>query len=153
MPGSLGKYLALSGRERRMLMEASLLLVAARTTIRCIPMRWYAPVLLGTHNEETSWSDGKRPDARIPEQVRWAVDLMSRRMPWRKKCFPGAMAAHLMLRRRGIPSTLYLGVCKRDGSTLEAHSWLRCGAIFVTGGTGEGYSLVATFAAPQGRRV
>lgn len=153
MPGSLGKFLALSGRERRMLFEASLLLVAARTTIRCIPMKWYAPVLLGRHNEETPWRDEERPDARILELVHWAVDRMNRCMPWRKNCFPAAMAAHLMLRRRGIPSTLYLGLCKRDGSTLEAHSWLRCGTFFVTGGAGKGYSLVATFAAPHDRRI
>jgi hypothetical protein len=153
MPGSLGKFLALSGREQRMLMEASLLLVAARAAIRCIPLKWYAPVLLGKHNEETPWRDEKRADARMLEQIRWAVDLISGRMPWRRKCFAGAMAAHLMLRRRGIPSTLYLGVCKPDGSTLAAHSWLRCGAIFVTGGTGKGYSVVATFAAQHEHRI
>jgi len=60
-------------------------------------------------------------------------------------CFPQALAATLMLRRRGIRSTLYLGVDPhRD---LDAHAWVRVGGLIVTGGPDEArFVVVSTFA-------
>jgi hypothetical protein len=62
-----------------------------------------------------------------------------------------------MLHRRGIPSTLYLGVAKPSPGSdtpLEAHAWLRSGAVHVTGGARvDRYAVVATFADEPGRRA
>ena len=40
-----------------------------------------------------------------------------------------------MLKRRGIPGTVYLGVMKDENRpvTLAAHAWVRCGSIILTG--------------------
>ena len=40
------------------------------------------------------------------------------------------------LRARGIQSTLYLGAAfkKKNPTEMEAHAWLRCGPLYVTGG-------------------
>lgn len=51
------------------------------------------------------------------------------------KCFAQAIAAQRLLKKRNIPSELYLGVNKND-ATLKAHAWLKCGDIFVTGKKG-----------------
>ena len=49
-----------------------------------------------------------------------------------------------MLRRRGIPSTLYLGMTR---DPVAAHAWLRVGDTNVTGGRDvERYAVVASFA-------
>ena len=41
-------------------------------------------------------------------------------------CLPRALAAHAMLRRRGIASTLCLGVA-REGESFAAHAWIEIG--------------------------
>jgi hypothetical protein len=57
------------------------------------------------------------------------------------------VAAKILLRRSGIASTLYLGAAFKARSTLEAHAWLRCGPLYVTGGAGHlRYGTVASFA-------
>ena len=48
--------------------------------------------------------------------------------------------------KRGVNTTLYLGVGKEDGN-MVAHAWLRCGQLYVTGGNGNGYAMVAKFRA------
>lgn len=53
----------------------------------------------------------------------------------------------MMLRRRQIPSTLYLGVAKKEDGDLNAHAWLRTGDAIILGGGGlERFSVVSTFA-------
>jgi hypothetical protein len=57
-----------------------------------------------------------------------------------------ALAAKIMLTRRGICSTLYLGAAKA-GEGLAAHAWLRSGSVIVTGGPGrERFTVISTFA-------
>jgi hypothetical protein len=46
--------------------------------------------------------------------------------------------------KKHISSTLYLGVGK-DNDQMVAHAWLRCGQLYVTGGNGSNYSMVAKF--------
>jgi len=50
-----------------------------------------------------------------------------------------------MLRRRGIPSTLYLGADPARG--YDAHTWARVGDLVVTGGPGQDrLTVVSSFA-------
>jgi hypothetical protein len=81
-------------------------------------------------------------------RVRWAIDAAARRTPWRSKCLEQAIAGKWMLRRRGIASTMYLGVVHNP---FEAHAWLRVGRMNVTGGSRvDRYAVVATFAEAGG---
>ena len=38
-----------------------------------------------------------------------------------------------MLSQRGQDSTLYFGLSKNENGELQAHAWLRTGAVVVTG--------------------
>jgi hypothetical protein len=54
----------------------------------------------------------------------------------------------VMLGRRGINTTLYLGVARDESGTeaMAAHAWLRCGAAILTGAGGvERYSAISSF--------
>lgn len=91
------------------------------------------------------------PDHLPPEQLQvagkvgWAVETAARHLPWRAVCLPQAVTAKTMLRRRGIDSTLYLGVSREEG--LKAHAWLRVGSFIVTGrGEMPKYTVLSTFA-------
>jgi hypothetical protein len=68
--------------------------------------------------------------------VRRAVRRASRRVPWRAECLVQALTARSMLERRGIASTLSLGVRKTAGA-LEAHAWLEAGGRIVVGDNSE----------------
>lgn len=63
---------------------------------------------------------------------------------WESKCLIKALTAQRFLNHKKIPTTLYMGVNAEDGS-MKAHAWLRCGPLFVTGGDGRGYMVVAKF--------
>ena len=68
-------------------------------------------------------------------QVRQIVKAVSRRMPWTCNCMVKALTMKKMLSRRGIGSTLYMGVALDDAGQMEAHAWLRCGSKYISGKT------------------
>lgn len=83
----------------------------------------------------------------LTSKISWAVQTGARYIPLRLVCLPQAMAANTMLSRRGIDSTLYLGVKLDKADALTAHAWLRTGLKWVTGGKARhGQSVVACFA-------
>jgi hypothetical protein len=99
---------------------------------------------LGEHMAETPTSAG-RPEIAEARRVRWAVQAAATRLPWKPVCLPQAVAATWMLRRRGIHSTLYLGVDRATG--FDAHAWVRVGRVIVTGAPEHRrFSVVSTFA-------
>ena len=77
--------------------------------------------------------------------VSWAVENIGAE-PWMNApCLPRALAAHAMLRRRGIASRLCLGVT-RDRGALCAHAWVEIGNDKIVGGAeADGFTRLATF--------
>jgi hypothetical protein len=65
--------------------------------------------------------------------VSWAVAALVARWPWRIVCLPQALAARTLLRRRGVPCALHLGLGRDARGRLRAHAWLRSGSVCVTG--------------------
>jgi hypothetical protein len=85
--------------------------------------------------------------------VGWAVQAASRYTPWSNTCLVQVLAAQRMLRERGIAGAIYIGAVPGDGSSgsvgLEAHAWLKCGDLFVTGEAGHTrYTVVSSFSWP-----
>jgi hypothetical protein len=73
-------------------------------------------------------------DAIAAERVAWAVQAAARRVPWRSDCLVQAIAAQRWLARARRPTQLVIGVHKDAAGRFEAHAWLRCGTVTVTGG-------------------
>lgn len=86
-------------------------------------------------------SEETREVYRYAYRVSYAVDRICTRTAWESKCLVRALSAQKLLKQKGIQSTLYLG-CKLEDGKMVAHAWLRVGAMYVTGGTGEGYAMV-----------
>jgi len=100
----------------------------------------------GVPNTQSSkyLSPGQRD---VVDQITWAIDAVRWVTPWDSNCLARAITGKRMLRRRGLSSTLYLGVNKSKPQTLEAHAWLRCGDRYITGvPENENFTTVATFA-------
>jgi hypothetical protein len=66
---------------------------------------------------------------------------------WRSMCLEQALAGKWMLRRRGIASTMYMGVAK-SGTEFIAHAWLVGDGQTVTGAGNTVYATLAAFREP-----
>lgn len=72
-------------------------------------------------------------DTRLAEEVGWAVTRSARYVPFKAVCLPQAMAARIMLKRRGVASVLHFGAAKGKEKPLDAHAWLDAAGVEVTG--------------------
>lgn len=61
---------------------------------------------------------------------------------WKSLCLVQALTAVKLLRRAKVPATMYLGVGQDEKEGMIAHAWVRCGTLFVTGGSGENLAVV-----------
>lgn len=130
--------------------EAAAYLTAASLAIRFLPFRRLIPIL--TRALPRPGLTGPARGAAIAD-IRRAVRAAAARLPNRPLCFPQAVAAQAMLRRRGVPSTVCYGVNTGAGQGLSAHVWLVAGADGVVGqGLAAQFPLLATYsnASPPG---
>lgn len=113
---SLAKLRMLSPAERRLLLQALLLLPLASTGLRVGGMRRTRAWLSGlTHAEATQALDA----ATVARVVR----IASQRGPVRAKCLSAALTLEALLKRHGHRGELKLGVRKGQRG-LEAHAWI-----------------------------
>lgn len=117
-PAEIGRFL-----------EAAAALTFASAAIALLPFRTVVR-LTGRNDRHGTGSKGEEG---IAAEVRLAVKRASRRLPWRTVCFQEGLAAHWMLRRRGLGSRLHYGLKQTDGK-LEAHVWVTLAGESVVGG-------------------
>jgi len=145
----LFKFLGRAPADRRFLLEALAWLCWAELLLLLVPFRWIAPRLgRVTAQSPLTINDAER---QLALRVSWAVQSIARHVPLRFVCLPQAIAAKWMLRRRGLPSTLYLGLRPGGALKLSAHAWLRVGDQILTGRAGSfNHEMIATFAEAGG---
>ncbi|GGA56942.1 lasso peptide biosynthesis B2 protein [Sphingomonas psychrolutea] len=125
-------------QDHALLAEAAVGLAAARIAIRTIPFPRIARRLGGfmapqQANAKASHAPPTEQDMEIARKIGWAVTVAARTVPFKAVCLPQAMAAHRMLRKRGIFSIMHFGTAPGAALSLEAHAWLNAGEIEVTG--------------------
>ncbi len=141
----LRSFICLPWPEKCLFTEAYCLTGMVRLAVLLLPFRWLSP-LLGQHmlespeQEDTATIEAAR-------QVGLIVEKVSRHTPWDSKCLVQAIVGKILLRQRGINSTLYLGVGREEEIGLVAHAWLRSGGLILTGGRGrDRFTIVGKFA-------
>ena len=115
---------------RWLLIEARLNLLAARLAIRLLPFRRLT-AFFERPAARPEQSGAAR--AQLIKEVRWAIWTATRHQRERIVCFPRAIAAQAMLRRRGVSTTLYYGAASQAGQGLSAHVWVQDGEAEVVG--------------------
>ena len=141
----LHKFLNLPCADRNCLIEAAFWLGFARLAILILPFRRIAPFL--GRNMAQSPEVEEVAHRELLDRISWAVTTASRHLPWDCLCLAQALAGKAMLKRRGVTSTLYLGLAKDDEAHLQAHAWLRCGNRILTGERAMAeFTIIATFA-------
>ncbi len=132
----LSRFLRLSAAERRLLIEAMLLLGTIAPGLRLLPFETVRRLLA-----RAAWTPAGSPEAHLPstEGVVWAVTVASRYVPKAVAgvCLTEALAAQTMLARRGYPAVLRIGLAKGEERRLQAHAWVESGGEVVIGGTAD----------------
>jgi hypothetical protein len=144
---SFRKFRRLSWPDRALLAQSFAWLAIASLAIAVLPFPDIAAIASrGTRRISPAGSARQN----LVSRIRWAVGAASARVPWRAVCFQQGLAAHLMLRRRGINSVLYYGAAHTPESALAAHVWVRADDLDVVGcELASQYALLATFPAVQ----
>lgn len=129
--------------EQMLIIYTFSLLGFVRLIIFFIPFKYIAGYL----GEQMRESQAAEPDNPYAERTGQVIDQVSRHTPWESKCLVQAITGKMLLRRKGLSNTLYLGVAKNVDSKMIAHAWLRYGAKVVTGECRrEDFTVVAKFA-------
>jgi hypothetical protein len=118
------KFWSLPACEKKLLCEASVLLLLSATGIKTIAFR-HIDRFLRIH-----WNDGVRGgnDHQHESQlIRRSVSRAANALPWKSLCLSRSIAEFIMLRRRGIPAVLFAGVKFSGHSSLDAHAWVNTG--------------------------
>ena len=151
IPRLLRRLADIDPRRRAQLVEAVAWLLIARLALICVPFPRLARHL-GTfvHPADDralkAKSNASEAHARSAEQVGWAVTRAARYVPFSAVCLPQAMAARIMLRRRGVSSVLHFGAAKAQQGPLDWHAWLDAAGVRVTGyPVAEGFTVIACF--------
>ena len=143
-----------------MAVEAALCLLLARLLVRWVPMRYWMGRLHGAAAGSASadrqgvgrqgvgrqgvgrqgmgrqGADRQGADRQgVGRLVGRIVRAVARRLPVEVVCLPRAVAAHWMLRRRGISSQVVFGVRRAaPGRAPDYHAWLTVDGDTVMGG-------------------
>jgi hypothetical protein len=119
--------------QKLLLMEACLVLLLTRFMLKLVSFQKFAERLGQVHAETSEHITPEK--LQILKGIAWAIQTSVEHLPINLLCFPQSITACLMLKRRHIPSTIYIGVkLDAEGDNFAAHSWLRAGSQIVTGG-------------------
>lgn len=131
---NLRKLIALPLAERRLLIEAALLVASTRLGLWTLPLRtvYHLLALL----PPGSYQAGSLPP------ISWAVSIASVYVP-HATCLPQALVAQALLRRYGLPGILRVGVARSPDGAFEAHAWVEREGQIVVGGPAESLARFA----------
>jgi hypothetical protein len=143
------KFWKLPRTEKVLLWEAFYCLLKAHLAILIFPFRKIAP-RIGVHMKETPMEEQPQYTQTLLH-IRQSIRRAGRYTPWESTCLVQSIAGKMMLKRRKIPSTLYLGIAKneKEKKKLKAHAWLRSGNIILAGQKGvnlSAFTVVSMFA-------
>lgn len=65
--------------------------------------------------------------------VQQAIRRCNNYTPWKTECYTQALTGKILLQRRSISSTLFIGFMKDEQAKYKGHAWLKVDEFFVTG--------------------
>jgi hypothetical protein len=134
----LRRFAQVGHRRRALVIEAVVYLLLARLGLIFVPFpklarRLGSFVPPSDPRALAAREQGPLEQARLAEEVGWAVTRSARYVPFKAVCLPQAMAARVMLKRRGVDSVLHFGAARGAAKPLDAHAWLDAAGVEVTG--------------------
>ena len=99
--------------------------------------------MMGVKGEEST-EDETEEKLKYARLVAFHANRVTEHMPWEAKCLTRSLTTARLLKEKGIDSTIYMGVAKEE-SGMKAHSWIRCGNMYLTDPMIGTFVPVATF--------
>lgn len=124
----LRKLVALPPADRRLLLEAAVLLPLVRLGLRTLP---FGRLWRVTNRLARTPSAGRALPA---ERIAWAVSAAGRRMPGGRHCLAQAVTAYILLGRSGHTARVRLGLSRDGPRGFEAHAWVERESTVLLGG-------------------
>lgn len=118
--------------KKKMYLSALRWSIVVRFSMVFLPFKLYKGLL----GKMQTTSDKEYTEEQIIEakKIRNIVLSVCNNTPWESKCLVQAVACKKMLGKKGIKTTLFLGVdANFKRSKMEAHAWLKMGDIILTG--------------------
>ena len=112
-------------REKLLLCEAVILLLLSGLCVKIIPFKGIYS-FLQRHFSYVK-IDGYEVSNCASDTIERSVSRAAKGLPWKNLCLTQAIAAFIMLRRRGIPAVMLTGVKVLKNSSLSAHAWVNTG--------------------------
>ena len=122
------RFRGLNAADRGLIVEAAAWLFGVRLGLAALPFLVLRRTLL--HLSDRFARRAVAPQS--AQRVAWAVTSAARHLPLSMTCLIESLAAHAMLRRRGMASELRFGV-RRTPPSLAAHAWVEHDGAVVVG--------------------
>jgi hypothetical protein len=123
----LEQWLGLAPWERLLLLRVLVLLPAIGAALRLLGFNRTRALLEGTAPAQNAClAGGPTGPAARTQPIARVVAIAARRGPYRATCLRESLALWWLLRRRGIPAELRIGV-RKEGVALLAHAWVEQG--------------------------
>jgi Transglutaminase-like superfamily len=136
---ALSKILALTWREKWLLLKVVMLLFAARVALRFLPFQSARRLLVRVCRGSVETT----AQAQEMERILQLTAAVGRRVPAIGTCLTQALTAYVLLDRRGYKTKLRIGVNKDRKGNFIAHAWLESDGRILLGELGtdlEGYT-------------
>lgn len=136
MFNKIRKFTALSTEEKKLFLEAYVMLGVMRAAILTVSFKRLTRSL----EHYTQQSDLETLTQTQQERaiiIGQAIMRAAAYTPWESACLVQSLTAQKMLCKRGIAGVFYLGVTKDQESKekMKAHAWTQCGESIITGGS------------------
>jgi len=128
------KMANLTWTDYRFMAESSFWLLYTAVLIHFFPLRWWVSWIGKERNDENNPVDLSTDEQKIIARVRKNVFRANKVLLKPARCFGLALTIKRMLARRGVQSSLHLGVQKDSAGALQAHAWLMKGDVVLYGG-------------------
>lgn len=127
----LKTFINLPFSTKALFIEALLISAWVKLTLKFFPFRkvmnW-----LGTSMQESDLNENSETLA-IRRQVKSTLKLCKRYAFWPTECYTLSLTGKLLLKRRNINSTLYIGFLKNETGNYKGHAWLRANDTYISG--------------------
>jgi hypothetical protein len=139
------KWSRLKSPERHLILHALLLLTISRLTLNLFQLKNVYDLLQVLAKVLPVSAQDSRQGR---EQIAWAVTAAGKSPLGDGTCLARALTAQRLLKMRGYPANLHIGVAKDGDGQLLAHAWVESDGVVVVGGTVaelNGYARMAGF--------
>jgi len=126
-----------------LILEAYFFMIFSKIALSLFSFKWVAGFMGNLMSESSEEDNYKKEELKL---ISDSIQISDRNIPMKTECYVQALAARLMINRRKMESTIYLGLMKDEKGDTKGHAWLRSGNFIVTGKKRhKDYQIIATY--------